>query len=274
VSSVLPIPAPDLDKSHQRRLYDAVTRHLNTLDDAASYVYLNYGYVANEDRSEVRRARMPLHPQDEHQSAQLVAEVIGDADLNGRDVLDVGCGRGGTIRLIAKYFPAIRSATGVDLSAEAIAFNQRTFAAPRVRFLEGDAENLPIDDASIDVVTNIESACCYPDVVAFYRQVFRVLRPGGRFLYADSFETEALPGRVEALRGIGFTLNDRRDITENIVRSCDQIGSGRLQSTRGEGFQDEDFARNLICVPGSRKYLKYANRVKTYVIFDLTKPAI
>jgi SAM-dependent methyltransferase len=177
-----------------------------------------------------------------------------------------------------KYFPQLKSATGLDLAPAAIAFNRATCpsvtanGAP-VTFVEGDAEQLPSADASVDVVTNIESACCYPDVAAFYREAFRVLRPGGRFLYADSFEAEVLEARAAALTGIGFVVNDRRDITANIVRSCDAIGANRLQSTRGSGFQNEEFARNLICVPGSRKYTKYATRIKIYVILDMTKPA-
>ena len=54
-----------------------------------------------------------------------------------------------------------------------------------MRFEVGDAETLPFDAESFDIVTNLESSSCYPDVHAFYREVHRVLAPGGHFLYSD-----------------------------------------------------------------------------------------
>ena len=49
----------------------------------------------------------------------------------------------------------------------------------------GDAENLPFEDNSFDAIINVESSHCYGNVEQFLREVHRVLRPGGDFLFVD-----------------------------------------------------------------------------------------
>ena len=95
---------------------------------------------------------------------RLALELIGDTDLQDRAVLDVGCGRGGTVALMVERFGA--KATRVDLAPEAIAFCRKTHA--NARFEVGDAEHLPFDDGTFDVVTNIESSHTYPNLRAFF----------------------------------------------------------------------------------------------------------
>lgn len=54
-----------------------------------------------------------------------------------------------------------------------------------IRLMEGRAERLPIRDASVDILLNVESSHLYADMDAFLREVFRVLKPGGYFCWAD-----------------------------------------------------------------------------------------
>lgn len=56
-----------------------------------------------------------------------------------------------------------------------------------MRFVHGDAEELPFEDGSVDLLVNIESSHTYPDLGKFLREVERVLRPGGLLTHIDVF---------------------------------------------------------------------------------------
>jgi len=163
-------------KAECRSFYDGISRRLDASDFGPFSMFLNLGYAeaATPSHSVVELPEWCLNKN----SVRLVLEVIGWCDLAGRRVLDVGCGRGGGISVIKQYFAA-RSAVGLDLAPAAIKFCRATHRHPDVTFEVGDAERLPFPDDSFDVVINIESSSTYPDIRAFYQQVFRVLAPGG-----------------------------------------------------------------------------------------------
>ena len=106
----------------------------------------------------------------------------------GAVVVDIGCGAGMDLMLAAKSVGPRGRAIGVDMT-EAMAEKAR--AAARAAGLEnvevrlGDAMSLPIDDASADAVISNGVLNLTTDKLVAYGEVFRVLKPGGRFLYAD-----------------------------------------------------------------------------------------
>jgi MPBQ/MSBQ methyltransferase len=101
-------------------------------------------------------------------------------------VLDVGCGIGGTSRYIAQQKPSW-SVTGISISAQQIsrasdlAISQ---SLNNVQFECCDAMKMPFPDNSFDVVWSCESAEHMPDKAEFLRECIRVLKPGGRFVLA------------------------------------------------------------------------------------------
>jgi ubiquinone/menaquinone biosynthesis C-methylase UbiE len=199
-------------------------------------------------------------------SVRLVLELIGECDLGGRSVLDVGCGRGGLISVIQTYFTP-RSVAGLDLSSEAIRFCRRTHGRSGAVFLEGDAERLPFREGSFDVVSNLESSHSYPMIGAFYSEVRRVLKPGGHFLYSDLFPRNEMERHVNELRRLGFSVLKDHDITRNVVLSCDEIAEMRTQSfaqTNDPLLLDE-----FLATPASAVYQDMARGITTYRIFDL-----
>ena len=109
---------------------------------------MNYGYRAPEgDRGaaaaaarERRRGRSLVHP-----ALRLVAR---GAPVAGRELLEVGCGRGGGAAYVARALDP-RRVVAVDLSPRAVALCRRRFAHPRLSFEVGDAERLPFDDAIV-----------------------------------------------------------------------------------------------------------------------------
>ncbi|MEA2173244.1 MAG: hypothetical protein QOD00_836 [Blastocatellia bacterium] len=90
-------------------------------------------------------------------------------------ILDVGCGTGANLELLAQY----GDAEGVDISADALAFC-RARGLEKVRL--GAAETLPYEDGSFDLVTALDVVEHLDDDVAGLREMRRVLRPGGRAL--------------------------------------------------------------------------------------------
>jgi len=233
-------------KANFREFYDGITRRLEQSGVGDASFFLNYGYVSLGDGDEAR-LQVPdgvFNPS----SVRLAYELVGATDLRGKCVLDVGCGRGGTVALLADQLGA--EATGVDLAPEAIAFCRRTHRQPNVRFDVGDAEHLPVEDSSFDAVTNIESSHTYPNLRGFFAEVRRVLKPDGEFLYTDLLPVQRWAEVRVLLTSLRFKLQDDRHITPNVLASCDVVAA-----TRAQAFGDADaMIDNFLAVPGSTVY--------------------
>lgn len=111
---------------------------------------------------------------------QILAE-IENKPFN--DLLDAGCGPAPMISLLAEKYPD-KNYTGIDLTEKMIEV-AKAKNIPNATFIVGDCENLPFEDCSFDVVICSMSAHHYPEIQKFYDSVFRVLRPGGRFILRD-----------------------------------------------------------------------------------------
>lgn len=102
-------------------------------------------------------------------------------------VLDVGSGVGGTSRCLAKEFGC--RVTGIDLTDEycraAAMLSDRTGLAHLVDFRQGDATEMPFDDHSFDVVWTEHVAMNIPDKSRLYKEMHRVLKPGGTLAIYD-----------------------------------------------------------------------------------------
>lgn len=89
--------------------------------------------------------------------------------------------------------------TGVDLTPKAVAHAQAAHHEANLRFVKGDAENLPFGAGTFDAVVNVESSHGYPSMHRFLTEVHRVLRPDGLLLFADvrsPEDTESAPRAV------------------------------------------------------------------------------
>ena len=87
---------------------------------------------------------------------------------------------------MARYMP-FKKVTAIDYSSNAIALCRKTHSERNLEFLEGDALNIPFNDNSYDIVLNVESSHCYPDIPKFLSEVKRVLKPGGFFVWTDLY---------------------------------------------------------------------------------------
>jgi SAM-dependent methyltransferase len=181
------------------------------------WTFMNYGYRPAEGAA-------PLHldgaDEDDRSFIQLYDAVARGAPIAGRDVLEIGCGRGGGAAYVARAFEP-RRVVAVDLSPRAIALCRRRFAHSRLWFEPGDAEQLPFGDGTFDVVLNVESSHCYGHFDLFLREVHRVLRPAGHFLYADFRPRDEVPSWRAALQAAGFTITRERDLRPGVVAALD-----------------------------------------------------
>lgn len=112
---------------------------------------------------------------------------FSDADVAGKDVLDFGCGEG-PLALYLAHEKSPRSIVGIDIDQRAIARAEAALAtqgesdAAPVNFILGDADRLPIDDASVDTVLAFDCMEHVMDPPAILREWRRVLRPHGKVL--------------------------------------------------------------------------------------------
>ena len=126
-----------------------------------------------------------------HAAGPDLAALVATAALTGvEEVLDIGSGAGHAACAVALRAKAV---TGVDVTPQMVEVATEVARQRRlsnVSFRLADVAALPFVDAGFDLVTSRLSAHHYADPAAALREVFRVLRPGGRFLLIDCIAPE------------------------------------------------------------------------------------
>jgi arsenite methyltransferase len=106
----------------------------------------------------------------------------------GERVLDLGSGAGTDALIAAQMVGHQGHVTGIDMTPEILAkavTAARAMGAANVEFVEAEAERLPFDDESFDVVISNGVIDLVPDKDAVFAELYRVLTPGGRMQVAD-----------------------------------------------------------------------------------------
>jgi len=124
------------------------------------------------------------------------------ADLKeGETVLDLGSGAGIDVFLAAKKVGEQGRVIGVDMTEDMVARGRQLaqeHGFGNVEFRQGDIEHLPVDSASVDVVISNCVINLTSDKLASFKQIYRVLKVGGRMLIADLVTEGPLPPDVRA----------------------------------------------------------------------------
>ena len=115
------------------------------------------------------------------------------AGLAAGNVLETAAGTGIVTRALAAALPEAVAITATDLNQPMLDHAAVQPGAARIVWRQADAQALPFQDASFDAVICQFGIMFFPDKAAGYREAFRVLKPGGRFLFNVWSELERSP---------------------------------------------------------------------------------
>lgn len=230
--------------------------------------FFNFGYRPLGDEEPVGPRLGPGFPNQD--SAQLLFQVIGPTDLTGARVVEVGCGRGGNLWLLRRHF-GTAEVIGADIAFKSVAFCRRSMPEPDAQFVVADAERVPVGTAVADAVVSVETSCTYPDIEAFFRDVARMVRVGGHFLYTDLLLTALVDPFVALLEQLGFEVRHRRDITANVCASRDARAERQKLAFGATPDSDERTMAEFVGREGSRLYDSLTDGEHQYTILRFEK---
>ncbi len=130
-------------------------------------------------------------------------------ELEGRTVLDLGCGTGRDVYLASKLVGPHGKVIGVDMTEEQLAVARKYiysqmerfgYSEPNVEFLHGyieDLKSVGIEDNSIDVVISNCVINLSPDKEAVFSEISRVLKPGGELYFSDVYAGRRVPEHLQ-----------------------------------------------------------------------------
>lgn len=240
--------------------------YINTVDKNGEITFLNYGYFDQDQR-------LDLEAKDEKNryAIQLYYFVTTVVNIFDKDILEIACGRGGGLNyLYTKLSP--KSATGVDLNEKAIQFCKNQYQDKRINFLKSNAENLVLNDASFDVVINIESSHAYPHMDLFLKEVHRVLRPGGFLLLADFRLRSGLQHLKEILNNSGLKMIHEEMITRQVTDALKLIHPQRSSLiNRLVPWIFRAMSGQFAALEGSSILSRFEKRKMEYVFYALQK---
>ncbi len=256
---------PAIKKQVWRYLYWKIAHPRYDFD----FLFMNYGYQYHDRNAEGLNLEGEDHPF--HQSIQLYHKVASGIPLAGKDVLEIGCGRGGGAAYVNRTFKP-QTMTGVDFSARSIAFSITYHREDNLGFFHGDAESLPLEDRAFDVVINVESSHCYSSFDRFIAEVNRVLRPGGHFLIADFRTARGAESIRKKLSGIGFTALHEENITANVLRSMELTHDFKIRTIEEKSpLIYRKFVKHFSGTIGSQAFQYFQNGLWEYRYFIFQK---
>jgi tocopherol O-methyltransferase len=164
------------DKNRVVEHYDAISPYYRALWGE----HLHHGYWIRGDESK------------EQAQLQLIEHLAQLANIKpGSEILDIGCGFGGSSLYLAKTLAA--NVTGITISSVQVEMARKAAAQQSLNanFLLMDAEAMTFEK-QFDVLWSVESISHYQDRQKFFASAARLLKPGGTFAIADWFKKENL----------------------------------------------------------------------------------
>jgi ubiquinone/menaquinone biosynthesis C-methylase UbiE len=240
--------------------------YVSTVDKNAEVIFMNYGYSKDN-----HKIKLDASDEKNRYSAQLYNLVATGTDIEGKDILEVGCGRGGGLSYIYRYLlPS--SATGVDLNRKAIEFCKKYYSREDIKFLQSNAQDLNFPDNAFDVVINVESSHRYSKMDVFLDEVYRVLKPDGVFLFADFRQENELEQLNFQFKNSKFVLLINKTITANVLEAL------KLSTSERENLIHKivpkilhGLGKNFAATEGTPTYNKFLTGKFEYVFYVLMK---
>ncbi len=174
----------------------------------------------------------------------------------GNVVVDIGSGAGIDCLFAAQKVGLTGRVIGIDMTPEMLdraRANARAAGAANVEFRQGDAEKMPVDDASVDWVISNCVINLSPDKPAVFREIARVLKPGGRVSISD-IVAEDLPPAIRASRDAWVACLAGAISEAEYVRGLEAAGLTDVQVTERIVYGPEKleglFGQSACCLEG------------------------
>lgn len=183
-----------------------------------------------------------------------LARLLEGEDFHGRHILDIGCGAGGIDCLLVSEYGAAK-VTGIDVEASVLetarARTREAGISGRVQLMQVEPGPLPFADAMFDVVFSKDSIVHIPDKHELAKDVFRVLKPGGRFVASDwltSHDGEPSPEMRAYL--VSEDLDFGMASPEAYAKALEQAGFVDVVLTNRNAWYCEQAKRELALLQG------------------------
>jgi SAM-dependent methyltransferase len=188
----------DFDTARLRNEIQSIYSRVASAPDGEFHFHRGAEYAATFLRYD-RQALARLPPSAVESFAGVGNPLRIDRVAAGSTIVDVGCGAGMDLLLAARAVGERGHAIGVDMTGSMLRKAEAAAAEAGVSNVElrrGDALELPVESGSVDVVISNGVLNLAPDKRRAFSEVLRVLRPGGRFLYADIIVASELPESI------------------------------------------------------------------------------
>lgn len=258
----------EFPKVLRRPMWQIWHRLLLMFDKEKNVNFMNYGFAELNGKEPIQ-----LKKKDERNRycIQLYDHVATGAELNNKNVLEVGSGRGGGADYITRYYKPNKY-TGVDISSGVIDFCNKKYNTSGLHFKKGKAENIPAGSGTLDAVVNVESARCYSSITTFFDEVHRVLTADGHFLFADMIEKDEVEDIRRKLDLSGFVIKSETNITENVAKGLEMDSSRREHQIENKipGFLKNAF-KAFAGTKGTKRFDSFRNGKFEYRSYVLKK---
>ncbi len=261
----------ELPKGLRKPLWKFFHRLIQSRDRKHKIRFMNYGFV---DEKLIHKP-LDLEEEDavERYSVNMYHQTVQEVNLEGKKVLEVGCGRGGGADYISRYLKP-KSYIGLDLNHKVVETCNKDFGNPMLSFVQGCADDLPFENDEFDAIVNVESSRCYPDVLEFLKEVHRVLKPGGHLLFSDMRYQEDHPILQQQFEDAGLKVLVEKNILPNVLQALDADNERKKEWIKEKikvkflYKTAEEFAGTI----GSQRYQLFKEGKMGYWHYVLQKP--
>lgn len=148
-----------------------------------------------------------------------------------KTILEIGCGRGGGTHYLNTTFKP-KQIAGIDFSGQSIRICKRLYKSPTLEFRKEDATQLSAADNSQDIIVTIETCCCLPDKVEFFKECHRVLKPGGHlllldFIYQRETAEHSIYNVEKAIQQVGLSIEKLDVLTDPVFKAIQSAATIR-----------------------------------------------